>query len=74
LAPHALPQAPQFAASLVTSTQLPLQQAWPSAQLAPPPHPQTPPEQSSPSAHRFPISPQFSVLVERFTHWNPVLP
>jgi hypothetical protein len=67
LAPHAVPQAPQFAASLDTSMHAPPQQAWPVVHAAPP-HPHTPAVQVSPGAHARPISPQCIVFVDVLMH------
>ncbi len=68
LAPHAIPQPPQFIPSDVVSVQVPAQQAWPAAQAAPElPQTHIPPTQDSPSAHALPIEPQFAGSVEVLT-------
>jgi hypothetical protein len=69
LSPHALPHAPQFAASVVTSMHAPMQQPCPSAQR-PPVDPQThmPPSQRSPVAQAFPIAPQLFTSVDVLMH------
>lgn len=66
LPPQAMPQPPQFAASLVMSTQAPPQQPWPLPQAAPPPQEQEPPAQISPSAQRTGGSPHMVGSVEVF--------
>ena len=52
--PHALPQPPQFAGSLLSSTQVLPQSVLPPVQVSP----QDALEQTSPDAHAFPQAPQ----------------
>lgn len=60
--PHAVPQAPQLASSLVRSTQVPPQQVSDAPQTEPP-HVHVPPTHVSPLAQAFPQVPQLAESV-----------
>jgi hypothetical protein len=66
-APHACPQAPQFAVSLDTSVQTPPQQCFPPGQSPLLPQVQAPFTQLSPAAHACPHAPQLAASLVVFT-------